>query len=205
MAEGFVKKDGMKRLSDVAEEYLNDLIGRSLLMVAEQKCNGGAKTCCIHDLLHEFCLHKAQDDQFFYFLKGGYDELLLRVLDLEQIDLGVTIPNEIELLVRLAYFAIRKKFGGIPPSIANLSNLETFIVNGHFGKNISLPGNFWNLQKLKHFCMTGSRFNGGMLPLENLDNSPDLYDLERICRVILPLDCNIMEGLMRKFPNIRIR
>ncbi|CAI9106059.1 OLC1v1005117C1 [Oldenlandia corymbosa var. corymbosa] len=66
MAEGFVRKVEMRRLSDVAEEYLNGLLGRSLLMVAEQRTNGKVRSCRFHDLVHEFCLQKAKDEQFFY-------------------------------------------------------------------------------------------------------------------------------------------
>ncbi|CAI9095767.1 OLC1v1031773C1 [Oldenlandia corymbosa var. corymbosa] len=253
MAEGFIQKVEMKRLSDVAEEYLNDLIGRSLLMVAERKFDGRVKTCRVHDLLHELCSQKAKDDQFFYFLEGGYEELsafneprylrrlcihssakhfveskiscsrvrslrfkhyeesrtrnfsfmhmcrLLRVLDLEQVCLAGEIPNEIGLLVWLAYLAIRYQYEGIPPSVGNLSNLETFIVHKEFESVISLADSFWNLRKLKHFYV---RRASAVLPLENLDNSPDLYELDKICGLMLPLDCN-MERVMRKFPNIR--
>ncbi|CAI9107274.1 OLC1v1006593C1 [Oldenlandia corymbosa var. corymbosa] len=75
MAEGFIRKVEMKRLLDVAEEYLNDLIGRSLVMVTKKKSTGGMSTCRIHDLLHEFCSQKVQDEQFFHFLEGEREEL----------------------------------------------------------------------------------------------------------------------------------
>ncbi|CAI9113265.1 OLC1v1013838C1 [Oldenlandia corymbosa var. corymbosa] len=76
MAEGFVREFGMKRPADVAEEYLNDLINRSLVIPTQRKSIGGVKTCRIHDLVHEFCLQKSKSEQFFHFLEGGNDALL---------------------------------------------------------------------------------------------------------------------------------
>ncbi|CAI9112969.1 OLC1v1013484C1 [Oldenlandia corymbosa var. corymbosa] len=75
IAEGFIRKVEMKRLSDVAGEYLNDLIGRSLLMVAKQTSMGRVKRCRIHDMLHEFCSQKTKEEQFYkrLFLEGGDD------------------------------------------------------------------------------------------------------------------------------------
>ncbi|CAI9118923.1 OLC1v1020550C1 [Oldenlandia corymbosa var. corymbosa] len=75
MAEGFVRETQEKRPLEVAETYLNDLIRRSLVMVGEQKYDGKAKTCRVHDLLHELCLRKAKDEQLFHFLGGQYNVL----------------------------------------------------------------------------------------------------------------------------------
>ncbi|CAI9108255.1 OLC1v1007818C1 [Oldenlandia corymbosa var. corymbosa] len=68
IAEGLVQKDETEHFEDVAEEYLKHLVGRSLISVAKQKSTGGVKACRIHDLLHEFCLHKAKDEWFFSIL-----------------------------------------------------------------------------------------------------------------------------------------
>ncbi|CAI9113264.1 OLC1v1013837C1 [Oldenlandia corymbosa var. corymbosa] len=75
-AEGFVQKVGSKPLSVVAEDYLNDLICRSLLMTTQKKSMGGVKTCRIHDLLYEFCLQKTKEEQFFHFVGVSCDEML---------------------------------------------------------------------------------------------------------------------------------
>ncbi|CAI9113429.1 OLC1v1014032C1 [Oldenlandia corymbosa var. corymbosa] len=75
MAEGFIRKVEMKRLTDVAKGYLNDLIGRSLLMVGKKTSMGRVKRCRIHDLLYEFCSRKAKEERFFHFLEERYDEM----------------------------------------------------------------------------------------------------------------------------------
>ncbi|KAI5677284.1 hypothetical protein M9H77_08234 [Catharanthus roseus] len=63
IAEGLVQKTESECLEEVAEGYLKDLIARSLVLVAEEKCNGGIKSCRLHDLLHEFSIEKAKDER----------------------------------------------------------------------------------------------------------------------------------------------
>ncbi|CAI9113436.1 OLC1v1014039C1 [Oldenlandia corymbosa var. corymbosa] len=253
IAEGFVRETDGKRIKDVAEEYLNSLIGRSLIMVAKRRWNGRVKTCRIHDLIHDYCLQKAKDDHFLHLLKG-YDELsafnephnlrrlcihsevkhfkhsklfcpgarsllfqdphtlsrlirdasfvvsifkLLRVLDLEGIDLYSEFPSEISLLVQLAFLAIQGYFRNIPSSIAKLTNLETLILK--IAQNAtSLPDSLWNLQKLKYICI---RYCGGIVPIANLDNSLFWYELDVFSGAVIPYSS--LERIMAKFPNIR--
>ncbi|KAL3530241.1 hypothetical protein ACH5RR_009563 [Cinchona calisaya] len=74
IAEGFVKECESKSLEDLANDYMNDLIGRGLIMVSEERSIGGVKTCRFHDLLHEFCAVKAKKEKFMSILNGR-DEL----------------------------------------------------------------------------------------------------------------------------------
>ncbi|KAL3518687.1 hypothetical protein ACH5RR_021276 [Cinchona calisaya] len=74
IAEGFVQENELKSIEDTAEDYIMALISRSLVMVAKQRSIGGVKTCYIHDLLHEFCVAKAKEENFLQ-LVHRYDEL----------------------------------------------------------------------------------------------------------------------------------
>ncbi|CDP12803.1 unnamed protein product [Coffea canephora] len=74
MAEGFVQKTEGKSLEDVADNYLMDLIGRSLVMATKQGSLGGIKVCRVHDLVHEFCVAKAREESFLQISHG--DDLL---------------------------------------------------------------------------------------------------------------------------------
>ncbi|XP_070048291.1 uncharacterized protein [Nicotiana tomentosiformis] len=67
IAEGLVRKHKPKSLEDMAEEYLVDLISRSLVMDAKMRYNGRVKSCRIHDLLHEFCQNKAKEEKFWQY------------------------------------------------------------------------------------------------------------------------------------------
>ncbi|XP_027099140.1 putative late blight resistance protein homolog R1A-3 [Coffea arabica] len=62
IAEGFVKQNGEKKLEELAEEYLTDLVDRNLIAVSKRKSNGGIKTCQVHDLLRDLCVKKAKDN-----------------------------------------------------------------------------------------------------------------------------------------------
>lgn len=64
IAEGFVRKNEKKCLKDVANEYLIDLVGRSLLFVAHKSSTYGMKKFVVHDLVRELCLEKAREENF---------------------------------------------------------------------------------------------------------------------------------------------
>ncbi|KAH7851981.1 hypothetical protein Vadar_019107 [Vaccinium darrowii] len=61
VAEGFVEgKEGMQ-IEEVAEGYINELINRSLVQVAEMKIDGRLQSYRIHDLWREMVLSKARE------------------------------------------------------------------------------------------------------------------------------------------------
>ncbi|KAH0777693.1 hypothetical protein KY290_009104 [Solanum tuberosum] len=70
IAEHFVKARNNKRLEMVAEEYLNELIDRSLILTGEQKANGRMKFCKIHDLLRQLCLSEAHTEIVVHVMNG---------------------------------------------------------------------------------------------------------------------------------------
>ncbi|XP_027076989.1 putative late blight resistance protein homolog R1A-3 [Coffea arabica] len=77
ISEGFVRKTEGMRLEDVADDYLKDLVDRSLVIVSEQRIKGGAKACRVHDLVHEFCVKKAQEENFLHILHSQNDCFIL--------------------------------------------------------------------------------------------------------------------------------
>ncbi|KAK4480884.1 hypothetical protein RD792_011736 [Penstemon davidsonii] len=64
IAEGFIQREQERSPELVAEEYLSDLINRSLVFIADRKSDGGIKACNIHDLLRDMCLRKAHEEIF---------------------------------------------------------------------------------------------------------------------------------------------
>ncbi|KAL2552865.1 putative late blight resistance protein-like protein R1A-6 [Forsythia ovata] len=69
IAEGFIQKKEYKSLEVVAEEYLMDLINRSLVQVSKRRSDSGVKTCPIHDLIHDMCLRIAKEENFLKVIK----------------------------------------------------------------------------------------------------------------------------------------
>ncbi|XP_058769258.1 putative disease resistance RPP13-like protein 3 [Vicia villosa] len=65
IAEGFIQETGSRDVRDVAEDYLYELIDRSLIQVAQVKDNRGVKSCRIHDLLRDLCILEGKEDKFF--------------------------------------------------------------------------------------------------------------------------------------------
>ncbi|KAL2492660.1 Disease resistance RPP8-like protein 3 [Abeliophyllum distichum] len=92
IAEGFIKLVKFKRLEDVAEEYLLDLIERNLVIMSEKSSIGKIKTCKIHDLLRDLLLSEAEKDRFYHVTNSILDFLprgtSLRRLSIQKKDLS---------------------------------------------------------------------------------------------------------------------
>ncbi|KAJ9679060.1 hypothetical protein PVL29_021093 [Vitis rotundifolia] len=65
IAEGFVQRRGEEMVEEVAEDYLEELVDRSMIRVVKRKSNGGIKSCRIHDLLRDLAISEAKDSKFF--------------------------------------------------------------------------------------------------------------------------------------------
>ncbi|KAJ4976870.1 hypothetical protein NE237_001976 [Protea cynaroides] len=63
VAEGFIQERGDETLEDIAEEYLEELIQRSLIQATSRRSNGGVQTCRIHDLLRDFAISESKKDK----------------------------------------------------------------------------------------------------------------------------------------------
>ncbi|XP_027178062.1 putative late blight resistance protein homolog R1B-12 [Coffea eugenioides] len=74
VAEGLVQKTQLKRSEDVANDYLMELISRSLVIVSKPRSIDGVKACRIHDLLYEFCVTKAKEEKLLQRVRR-YDDL----------------------------------------------------------------------------------------------------------------------------------
>ncbi|KAJ8547982.1 hypothetical protein K7X08_021218 [Anisodus acutangulus] len=70
IAEGFIETHAKKLSEDIARSYLENLIGRNLVMVAKKSFDGKIKACRIHDLVLEFCRKKASSENFLEKIKG---------------------------------------------------------------------------------------------------------------------------------------
>ena len=76
IAEGFILKEGVLSLEKTAENYLEDLINRHLVVVGQYGGDGKVKTCRIHHTLHDFCKIKARKEnvlQEIRFINGVFE------------------------------------------------------------------------------------------------------------------------------------
>ncbi|XP_014522641.1 disease resistance protein RPP13-like [Vigna radiata var. radiata] len=65
VAEGFIQDTGDKDPDDIAEDYLYELIDRSLVQVTRVKLNGSLEKCQVHDLLRDLCISQSKKDKVF--------------------------------------------------------------------------------------------------------------------------------------------
>ncbi|XP_058114384.1 disease resistance protein RPP13-like [Magnolia sinica] len=63
-AEGFLLPRGDEMLEEVGEDYLKELIQRSMIQIAERSSSKGIKSCRIHDLLQDLSISKAKEEKF---------------------------------------------------------------------------------------------------------------------------------------------
>ncbi|KAL0464115.1 UNVERIFIED_CONTAM: putative late blight resistance proteinR1B-16 [Sesamum latifolium] len=66
VAEGFLKPNVPKSFEDLAEEYLEDLVKRNLVLVTQKRSNGKIRFCGLHDLLRDLCIQKARMEEFLH-------------------------------------------------------------------------------------------------------------------------------------------
>ncbi|WMV38951.1 hypothetical protein MTR67_032336 [Solanum verrucosum] len=74
IAEQFIKARSNTRLEVVAEEYLQELTDRSLILVGGRRANGRIKICKIHDLLRQMCIREAQIENVVHFTNNDISD-----------------------------------------------------------------------------------------------------------------------------------
>ncbi|CBI37303.3 unnamed protein product, partial [Vitis vinifera] len=142
IAEGFVKAKRGVTLEEVAEEFLTELIQRSLVLVSEVFADGKIRSCHVHDLMREIILTKAEELSFCCVMTGeesSFDGRFRRlslhyssnnvvnitVLHLDDSGLD-SIPENLGNLLHLRYLSLRNtKVRMLPRSIGKLQNLQT--------------------------------------------------------------------------------
>lgn len=124
---------------------------------------------------------------------------LLKVLDLERINLLDSFPDEIEQLIHLTFLAVRTGMTSIPAWIYKLENLETLLIKGLRGE-VALPDSLWDMARLRHVHINDRAAFG--FTKEVIENSSKLDDLETFSTPSLAYGDD-MEKMMRKFSNLK--
>ncbi|KAI5678560.1 hypothetical protein M9H77_09510 [Catharanthus roseus] len=164
IAEGLVRRDELKSLEDVAEDYLMDLIDRSLVIFSEQRSSGGAKACRVHDVLHKFCQSKAKQEKFLKVITGSNDSKI-PLHDLNYIFSAMTGNHSRPTTYedhRLCFCSQRRHFIESGPSGPSARSLLCFPPNDKDPKSVagyidSIPPTVINLLNLQTLIVRGLR------------------------------------------------
>ncbi|KAL7139449.1 hypothetical protein ABFS83_09G051600 [Erythranthe nasuta] len=228
VAEGFIKSSSVfKSLEEAAEEeYLEDLVKRSLVMITKTNSDDKIKTCKLHDLIRELCLRISQQENstirsvicFMAWTKGPYKDLryfkFLKIIrftgsyDLSTYREITRLPDQVFKLFHLRYLSFSYLIE-IPPAISNLRNLQTLIIHpkkaGMMVKPCVqyLPLEIWGMTELRHLVcynfgglLNSEEVAGSSCALEKLQTLWEVTDL--ICtRAILETIPNIKELAIR--------
>uniref|UniRef100_M1BJ61 Disease resistance protein n=1 Tax=Solanum tuberosum TaxID=4113 RepID=M1BJ61_SOLTU len=208
IAEQFVKARKDKRLEVVAEECLQELIDRSLILAGKQRANGRMRSCKIHDLLHQLCLSEAHtenvmdgnvleaiDDQRRMILLSEFK--LLKVLDVLSIDYDFS--SVIPELVQLRYAAARIKEA---VSLAKLINLQTIILKGLEWKEREQQVDIWGMSELTHLDIRSPLYISNPVEAENDNIGEQPLFLNNLQTLYLRNSRFVVE-ILRRTPNLK--
>ncbi|KAJ1704207.1 hypothetical protein LUZ63_003986 [Rhynchospora breviuscula] len=75
IAEGFIPRDGHGTMEERAQDFLEELLQRSLVQVIEKSRMGNCKICSVHDLVRDMAIHEAREENFFTVFMKEDDEI----------------------------------------------------------------------------------------------------------------------------------
>ncbi|XP_031491656.1 putative disease resistance RPP13-like protein 3 isoform X1 [Nymphaea colorata] len=68
IAEGFIEERSGATAEEVGEDYMLQLIDRSMLQIAETSMDGRVKSCRIHDLMRDLAISISREEEFSFIL-----------------------------------------------------------------------------------------------------------------------------------------
>lgn len=182
IAEGFIQKKNEISLEETAQDYLEELISRNLVMGDKKSHDGRIKSCRIHDILREFCKNESGDNQ----------EKLFQ--EIKMSDEGIFIPSisEVQNYRRLSIhshflnFISSKPYG---PRVRTLFSKEEITLPI---KNISsIPAAFKLLRVLDVKSVKFTKFPN------------DLTDLVHLRYIALSSDFKVLPKSITKIWNLQ--
>lgn len=171
IAEGYIEEKGQSTMEEIADDYLSQLVHRSLLRVTLKNEFGRAKRCCIHDLIRELIVQRSTKEGFFVFSgcmakmvsnktirhlildRCRSDHLpaskmtLLRTFTAFMADVDVALLSGFRLLTVLNLWFV--PIAELPTSVTNLRNLRYLGIRSTFIEELPQDlGQLHNLQTL---------------------------------------------------------
>uniref|UniRef100_A0A0D9XTY2 AAA+ ATPase domain-containing protein n=1 Tax=Leersia perrieri TaxID=77586 RepID=A0A0D9XTY2_9ORYZ len=114
IAEGFITEEHGKTAEEVAEDSLNELIGRNLIRPINNSSNGKVKSCQIHDMVLQYIVSKSSDENFITVI-GGHWQTPFPSYKVRRLSVHRSDRQETEMVERMKLSHVR-----------SLTVLETF-------------------------------------------------------------------------------
>ncbi|PIA65051.1 hypothetical protein AQUCO_00100495v1 [Aquilegia coerulea] len=177
VGEGFVKRMRSvdMTMDEIASLYLDELIQRSLVQVTKINERNKVKECRIHDLMRDFIIAKARNQNLATIITEKKEELefvyfrLLRVLDINDVNL-LEFPSQVVNLLYLRYLSLRPNHltSSVPDSVGKLVHLETFDLKCNLMIR-ELPAGILKLRRLRNLLAYGVQLPAGIHRLTTLE------------------------------------
>ncbi|VAH50785.1 unnamed protein product [Triticum turgidum subsp. durum] len=153
IAEGYFEEKGQGTMEEIADDYLHQLVQRSLLQVTLKNEFGRAKRLCIHDLIRDLILQRSAKEGFTVFSKCQptlESSKKIRHLILDRwID---KLPSSLTKLLNLRYLGIRSTLiEELPQDLGQLHNLQT--LDTKWSRVQRLPPSIRKLDNLRHLIV----------------------------------------------------
>ena len=198
MGEGFIPQisheDSEDTMEYKGEQYLRELMQRCMVLVGEISKLGRIETCRIHDLMRDFCISKAQQENFLQITKknihsmegsqGRIGKIRRLAISLESDDnylAGIKF-SEYPYLRSLLYFVPPKEFYFKKSKLLRVLNMKNYK-----GKN--LPKDIGHFIHLRFLSLKNSNINKVPSCLGNL-------------RCLQTLDLRCCYGPIVRVPNV---
>ncbi|XP_042036870.1 putative late blight resistance protein homolog R1A-10 [Salvia splendens] len=155
IAEGFLNHQNgcSKSLEDEAEEYLEELVKRNLVMVSGRKSDGKIKSSSLHDMVRDMCIKKARDEDFLHVMDER--DLPQGLMNERRISFSCFDAGDIygPTFRTILCFQINK----FPSWLAELRNFKFLRVLDALGVDLkALPSQVFELYHLRYLALMGS-------------------------------------------------
>lgn len=157
VAEGFAKEWGTKTMEEVAEDYFNQLVHRSMIQVAKQTPSGKIISYKVHDLVRDLILSKYKKSKFCILIHGDNIPQGIPVSErYRHLSFGKCTSNLNLKIENFRHLRSLLAFDKMPTTIFQFSSLKLLRVLVLQNSQIKrLPHEVFNLSCLRYFSLRG--------------------------------------------------
>ncbi|KDP33396.1 hypothetical protein JCGZ_12852 [Jatropha curcas] len=197
IAEGFVKKVAGKTLEEVAEAYLNELLTRSLIQVAQTTSDGRIHSCRIHGLVREIILLKSRDQNLMTVTSEQNDMWpeRIRCLSIHNTMKHAKVGNSLTKLRSLLIFGVEDSLSATSMPLLFSGDLKLLTVLDLRGTLLEVvPDGLFKMIHLRYLSLRDTKVKSLPSSIGKLRNLETL-DLKRTGVAELPPEISKLQQL----------